>query len=31
MRVTFENLAAKEVGGELLGGELGGAGEQDWN
>ena len=28
MRVTFEKLAAKGVGGELLGGELGVAGSQ---
>ena len=31
MRVTFEELAAKGVGGELLGGELGVAREPDRN
>ena len=31
MRVTFEKLAAKGVGGELLGGELGVAGSQIGN
>ena len=31
MRVTFEKLTAKGVGGELLGGELGVAGEPDRN
>ena len=31
MRVTFEKLAAKGVGGELLGGELGVAKEPDRN